>query len=367
MVNEAKQVKNNVSIRYYREGDEEQLNELFQEIFQANRSLNAWRWKYVDNPVTDLILISLAETPDGHIVGMFPILIMEFKVREEYLLAVQLVEIAIHSDFRGKWIIKELKYFMQLKTIETGMQFGFGFPTREHAKVGVRYMGYNLLGELPILGIAFGRSTGSGNPLFRRVLRKVRFLASYAMFYFRLFLMGRGEREKNGDVELFEFESFNEKFDDLWEDISNDYQIISHRSSRYLNWRYANNPMSDFTLLGARKDGTLKGYLVFTTRIEEDRKNGIIFDFIYKKNNSGGKLLLREGLFRLMRERVESIRCGALPHTDVHQYLNALGFTKWESSPLVNFEALDDRIDVELMSDLDEWFLSIGDTDLLGW
>lgn len=358
MVNESKRVGNRVDIRYYREGDEEQLNKLFQETFQVHRKIDGWYWKFRDNPITDLVLISLAETKDGRIVGMFPLLIHEYKVKEEIVPAVQLVEISIHPDFRGKWIVKELKYYMQLRTIDTGMGFGFGFPTREHAKVGVRYMGYNLLGDLPILGKSFVPSSGS---------RKAIGLVSLTLFYSRLFKWGWMERIKHGEVECVELESFNEEFDELWEEISKDYPVIAHRSSRYLNWRYVQNPMSDFTILGARKKGVLNGYMVFTTLIEEGQKNGIVFDFFYRKSDPSAKLLLREGLIRLLRERVKSIRCGALPHTDIHHDLSALGFVKWASSPLVNFEILDDRIDEELMSDLGMWYLSIGDTDLLGW
>jgi hypothetical protein len=367
MVNESKQVKNSVSIRYYREGDEEQLNELFQEIFQAERPLNGWYWKFRDNPLTDLVLISLAETKNGRIVGMFPLLINIFKVKEDFVPAVQPVEISIYPEFRGKWIIKELKYFMQLKTIDSRMKIGFGFPTREHAKVGVRYMGYNLIGDLPILGKLFVPSVGSAKVFIGRILRKIIYLASYTLFYSRLLASGKEERDEHGKIEVVEFETFGEEFDELWEEISTDYPVIIHRSSRYLNWRYIDNPMSDFTILGARKKGALNGYMVFTTLIEEGQKNGIIFDFFYRRNDSTGRILLREGLIRLMRERVDSIRCGALPHTDIHHFLSALGFNKWASSPVVNFESFDDGIDEELMSDLNMWFLSIGDTDLLGW
>ncbi len=51
----------------------------------------------------------------------------------------------------------------------------------------------------------------------------------------------------------------------------------------------------------------------------------------------------------------------------IHGHLVELGFEKWPSSPLINFELLDDSLDADVMSDLDQWYIGIGNTDLLGW
>ncbi len=368
MEDDVGQLKKRVQIRQYREGDENNLNELFQLVFRVERPLESWYWKYRDNPITDLILISLAETPDGRVVGMYPLLIMEIKVKEEYVLAVQLVEIAIHPDFRGRWIVKEMKYFLQPPTIESGVRFGFGFPTKEHAKVGVRYMGYNLLGELPIMGLKLNRFSSSGGGFVRSVAGKILDRLYFIACSIRFFRQTRGERQRRASLQIVEIESFDREFDDLWETISREHQVIAHRSSRYLNWRYVDNMMSNFTILAARKGGKIKGYMVFTTRIEEGEKNGIIFDYIFGKDApEEGKLLLLDGLRSLMRQRVKSIRSGTLPHTDLHRHLESLGFEKWPISPLVNFESLDERLDVNILGDLNQWYLSIGDTDLFGW
>ena len=368
MKNKAAPLGRGVRIRHYREGDEERLNELFQSVFETERPLDAWYWKFRDNPASDLILISLAETEDGRIVGMYPLLIMEYKVKDEYMLAVQLVEIAIHPDFRGRWIVRELKYFLQPPTIESGVRFGFGFPTREHAKVGIRYMGYNLLGELPIMGLSVDRYPVTGDGLARRIAGGILYRVSWLGCYLRLRRSAMRRRASRSSLEFVEIDSFDERFDDLWERISREYRVIAHRSSRYLNWRYVENPMSDFTVLAAIADGAIAGYMVFTTRVEEGNRNGIVFDYVYGKDKPAeGKLLLVDGLRRLLQRRVKSIRCGALPHTDLHRHLTSLGFERWQSSPVVNFEPLDEDLDVGVMSDLSEWYLSIGDTDLFGW
>jgi hypothetical protein len=364
---DSKKLKSGVSLRSYREGDEERLNELFELVFGARRPLAGWYWKFRDNPVLDRILISLAVTEDGTIAGMYPLLVMEYKVGDRLALAVQSVEISIHPDLRGRWIVWHLKEYIQAECVRSGVKFGFGFPTRPHAKVGVRYMNYRMLGELPILGKRIHAAPPVSIPRLDPVLRRVAAWAGHLRSLVRFAFWAGAERSGGSAPEIVEVDRFDEEYDRLWDRISGEHTVIAHRSSRYLNWRYVENPMARFIRLAARRDGELAGYLVCTALDEEDGRNGIIFDFFCGKNDPVARPLLRAGLLRLLRERVRTIRCGALPHMPVHDHLVSLGFRKWPSSPVINFEILDGSDDGEIMERLEAWYLGIGDTDLLGW
>jgi hypothetical protein len=182
------------------------------------------------------------------------------------------------------------------------------------------------------------------------------------------FRFNKAVQDVRDGTEIIESSGFDESYDKLWESVSRDYQVIGHRSSRYLNWRYLENPMADFTILEAKRQNELIGYIAYTTCIEEGQKNGIIFDFICRSDEPAGISLLKTCLLKLLRERVESIRCGALPHTHIYGYLEALGFKELPSPPPVCLEMFDkEDEDESVMSDLGNWFLSIGDTDLFGW
>lgn len=54
-------------VREYREGDEIEINRLFNEIFGASRSLDEWRWKFRDGPANAPV-IAVAES-GGQIVA----------------------------------------------------------------------------------------------------------------------------------------------------------------------------------------------------------------------------------------------------------------------------------------------------------
>jgi hypothetical protein len=152
--------RSGIEVEYYKNGDEQQLNDLFNLVFKKDRPLNVWEWKFGDNPFLDEVLIVTAVTDDGKIVGMYPFLIAEYKVGNNLGIAVQCVEIAMHPEFRGRWTIVHMKEQSWEKRIwedhiSERMKFGFGFPTDKHARLGQSYMNYNLIGNLPIMGIRF--------------------------------------------------------------------------------------------------------------------------------------------------------------------------------------------------------------------
>ena len=64
-------------IREYREGDEVEINRLFNEIFCASRSLDEWRWKFIENPI-NVRVIAVAES-GGRIVGQYSNVIALFQ------------------------------------------------------------------------------------------------------------------------------------------------------------------------------------------------------------------------------------------------------------------------------------------------
>ena len=367
MSGESKKLKNGVTLRQYRAGDEEGLNGLYQIVFEAKRPLEGWYWKFRDNPLLDGVLISLALNEDGSVAGMYPLLVMEYKVGDRVSLAVQSSESSMHPDQRGNWIIVHLKEHIRAECVRRGAKFGFGFPTPTHAKIGLRYMKYRLLGEFPVLGTWIHGSTPVAVPGCAPLLRRLAAFAGTLRARVRFTFWARAGRSGPGAPEIVEVERFGEEFDRLWARVSREHAVIAHRSSRYLNWRYVENPMARFIRLAARREGELVGYLVCTAVDEGDGKNGIIFDCFCGRDDPAARPLLRAGLLRLLREGVQTIRCGALPHMSIHGSLRALGFEKWTMSPKIVFEMLDESGDAGLPENLEAWYLAIGDTDLLGW
>ena len=86
-------------IRRYKDGDEAKINELFRVVFNVDRSLDEWKWKFREGPLGHLSSIHLAY--DGErIVGQYAVVAAKFKCGDREVVAVQPVDNMIDPEYR---------------------------------------------------------------------------------------------------------------------------------------------------------------------------------------------------------------------------------------------------------------------------
>lgn len=90
----------NVIIRRLKEGDEKEINDLFNQIFNEQRSIEEWYWKFRDNPLGYLNLTSVAES-GGKILGQYSNLPYFFKYRDMILKFGMVVDNFVHPELGG--------------------------------------------------------------------------------------------------------------------------------------------------------------------------------------------------------------------------------------------------------------------------
>ena len=96
-----------IVIRGYREGDEEDIVELLFKVFRewrdrGKRSLDFWKWMYLDNPLGDR-LISVATVGDK-IIGVKHDLFLSIKHGDKVLVGCLGTDSAVDPDFRRRGI-----------------------------------------------------------------------------------------------------------------------------------------------------------------------------------------------------------------------------------------------------------------------
>ena len=103
---------------------------------------------------------------------------------------------------------------------------------------------------------------------------------------------------------------FDESFDELWQEVSPEYPVISLRDSRTLNWRYRHHPLQDYITLVYRSGGHLKGYVVVATLPKRGRPRGRIVDLLTRRGDQETTVRLLTGALReLLRQRVARVDC----------------------------------------------------------
>ncbi|TSC89653.1 MAG: hypothetical protein G01um10143_143 [Parcubacteria group bacterium Gr01-1014_3] len=63
--------------------------------------------------------------------------------------------------------------------------------------------------------------------------------------------------------------SFFPELADFWQKVRSQYPVTVERTKEYLLWRFFNHPFFRYSVLAAKQNGVLKGYLIF--RFEEDQ------------------------------------------------------------------------------------------------
>jgi len=133
----------NLMIEAYKEGDETELNNLFNNVFKINRSLKEWEWKFLECPIISRPFIILAKE-GGKIVGGYSCIACYCKYMGNIIKMVQPVDTMIDKEYRGltKRVLVQLFSKLEEALRTNGIDLGFGFPNRGSYYVGKRFLKY---------------------------------------------------------------------------------------------------------------------------------------------------------------------------------------------------------------------------------
>lgn len=204
-------------LRPYREGDEGAILDLFARVFGIKRSLQHWRWQFLDNPCGRLF-IHLAVAPSGRLVGQYAGLPVRMQWDGQERLFVQAVDVMADPEFRGDRSLSGvfgelLACYIRECLGPDGAAVGFGFPPLGHLRLG-RQQGYVRL---------------------HRVEQLVKPLEAVSP--------SRWFRPITGWTWVVEeVSAVDGRADRLWERCRPELRLAAIRDARYLNWRYTRHP-----------------------------------------------------------------------------------------------------------------------------
>jgi len=233
-------------VRAYRDGDEEQILPLFQRSFYVSRSLDRFRWEYQENPYGNR-MISEAFTEDGRLVAHYAGYPVRFfsEVRGEPRIypALQvgdtMTEPSVRQVGRGPTSLlgRTVRHYYA-RFCEGQVAFNYGVNTGNIQRFSMSFVGARHLEPLPY----HVRDARAPVPVPRPWLAR---LAGY-----------RVER----------FAHFDERWDELFRRVRGAYRLLIERDARYLEWRYARCPDSEYVLWAVFRRSRLVGWSVFRHR-----------------------------------------------------------------------------------------------------
>jgi hypothetical protein len=344
-------------IQRYKPGDEHGLNALYNEVFDADRTLDEWRWKYAQGPRAQMNLTAVLKH-SGQIVGQYSSLTLDMTYRGQTVTGVQPMDIAILPGYRGRGQIESMFKAWASIVCTAGVAFAFGFPNTPHYRVGKRLLRYSDVGAVTLFrcpvnpALALYKLTGRSG-----ALAPTRRLASWLYHHLRRL------RPIATDLAIEELDHFDERFDTFWNRVNSMYPIIVARTRSYLNWRYVERPGAAYTIYATHRDGSVRGYTVLALR-EHSVVEGVIAD-ILADDASTTRVLLEAAIVHFLTIGVDVISAWALPESGhLGEALRRAGFVeRGMAAPLVCMAFDLEIVDEEFLCDPRNWYITMGDSD----
>jgi len=357
-------MEKNWFIRGYNNGDEQKINELFNSLFDRNRTIEDWYWKFKGNPEGVKLLVAV---DNDLIIGHLGSLHRRIKIGQGKTLASLEVDGMTQPDYgrRGIFVTMGKRLLSDLEKEDIGIVFGF---PNDKALPGHRKLNCVELFSLHVMvrPVNFRNISKKlfSNRFFRLIGEKM------GKFTFRVVYRVRKAR-LGEDVILKTISKFDERFDGFWEEACSSHPIILHRDSRYLNWRYAESPEKRYQIFVAESSEKVLAMVVVRVLERYGLKNGAIVDILAIQNNEHvAHALLLKAMRHLEEKEVDLIAC-SIPQWSIYmEILRKCGFVTCpkklspKEEPFIIYP-ISDGIDMDLIKNPRNWFITWGDTDVV--
>jgi hypothetical protein len=148
-----------------------------------------------------------------------------------------------------------------------------------------------------------------------------------------------------------------EEFSALARRIGDQYGACVQRSAEYLNWRYLNNPLTQYEVLTARMHEALVAYVVFTQAGED----GLVMDLFGIDDPIILRCIVNHVIVILWQRGVTAVNVALLESHPWVKILKSLGFKARESLPIIIYGPAS-AIQPNTTAGV-QWFLMQGDRD----
>ena len=293
-----------------------------------------WEWKYRMNPTG--VAGSLVMIADDHVVGHWGFNPVRYKIGSSNHIAYVSFDMAVDRKvFARREAALRLVRLGKLAyhVIEAqGAIFGCGFPNTSSLFLGIKRLGW-----IPLLHILNLSCYLRLEPFLKKRV-KSKFLAKAAALAWRA-VVKVGLYSRLLDLwpswgrKIRKVESFDERVNALWENVSQKLGNAVVRDAAYLNWRYCSPLKPLYEVFVAERKDQLVGYIVLRIRNDPDGlKEALVADILAKDHSplTASQLILSAVRFAV-KNHCDVVRVWCLKHSPYASYLRALGFLRRKS------------------------------------
>ena len=308
----------------YQPGDEKHILELFSKCFPGRQmDPQYWDWRFKHNPSGN-IQIQLAWLNDdlvGHY-AVSPVILSIHGI--DHLTALSMTTMT-HPSHRGLRLFPSLAGKLYERMTQESYSAVWGFPNDMSHRVFVRDLGWRDIYEIPMFALDLER--------IKQVIQP---------------------------NSIRELDQFGAECDTLWQQVQQSYGILTQRDQKYLNWRFRDNPITQYRILGYQSDGAFHGYLVFSVYRGEHLQ---IVDMLTVPDPGIAIELVRAAINIAKDMKMKVVKMWLPVYQGVHQELDRIGFVNTGPITYLGARALNLDTQNEDVWDARHWYYSMSDSD----
>lgn len=320
-------------VEKYQPGDEENIVELLQLVFNGwphfdlpCTPLEHWKWKFVDNPLSRLMIVKAVRKSDNKIIGCYHGVDLNVKIGDEILNFNNGGDVAVHQDFRRMGMYKKMNEYITELRWNAGIKIIFwstGNPILAKVKPGRI--------KFPKVVSHFYRIRNVDLhfkmvPIDNAWIKKIGYLILNSINNVSNFAKSHLSSKKK--VKIKRVSHFDASVNIFWDTIVGDYSFIVERTQDYLNWRYCDIRGGNYHVSIAEEEGSLIGYCVSRiNRYNEDYPKGYIVDLLTHPNRYDvSEALIQDAVDFFDGSNVNIIDCLAIRSSQLGNSLKKCGF-----------------------------------------
>lgn len=314
----------NIRFASYQPGDEKHILELFSRCFPGRQmDPQYWDWRFRRHPSKD-IMIQLAWL-DNQLVGHYAISPVILSVNGQYYKTAQALTTMCDRTIIFQGFIKTLTDQLHETLLEHSYSAMWCFPNSVSHPGYARSLGWRDVYEIPTLTLDLKQ------------------ISSF---------------EENSAI--LELKQFGPEFAVLWDNARPSYDILIKRDQQSLKWRFQDNPVVHYRILGYFYRGELQGYLVFSVF------GGDQFQIVDMFNLPEPIILhdLIKTAINLAKDmNMRIVKIWMPIHHPVHVELERMGFVNKEPITYLGGKPLKSDASIEDIWDVRRWYFTMSASD----
>jgi GNAT superfamily N-acetyltransferase len=329
-------------------------------------AIRRWEWANLSNPnIYDKQFPSWVckDRKSDTIVGHFGIIPVVLKYKENYYPAVWGRDLIVPLRFRKTGIGSFLFYSALELTKDRAALFMLA-GLNDYAVTIYKRLGFIHLGYIPVYVRINTLKNIINTHINNRILADVLGAAGEGLL--KIWDIFHTKYKENSEFIIQEITSFDNSFDNLWEETSFQFPIITKRDSTILNWRFVNQPYWKYKIfkVETKKERVTKGYVVLREGKSRGLKLGVISDLFAGVNDKQTIDFLLHFIVRYFKNiNVDLIKCGIL-HNSFASQLKKAGFVRLYSNSHFMVTNIHEDLNKNFVLNRNNWFINYFDCDL---